>query len=118
MTYSLDFRKQVLKSSDEGMTFVQAVDLYNISPTTIQKWKKRIHSKTTREIKPHKIEDDALIQDVKNHPDDYHHERARRFNCSASGICEALKRLNMTQKKDTRASKSVSNQASDVSKEA
>ena len=45
MTYSLDFRKQVLKSLDEGMTFAQAVDFYDLSPTTIQNWKRRVHSK-------------------------------------------------------------------------
>ncbi|BBI66742.1 hypothetical protein PKHYL_09330 [Psychrobacter sp. KH172YL61] len=56
MTYSLDYRKQVLKSLDEGMTFAEAAVFYDISPTTIQKWKKRLHSKTTRYIKPYKIE--------------------------------------------------------------
>ncbi|WP_201622648.1 helix-turn-helix domain-containing protein, partial [Psychrobacter urativorans] len=40
MTYSLDYRKQVLKSLDEGMTFAEAAVFYDISPTTIQKWKK------------------------------------------------------------------------------
>lgn len=39
MTYSLDYRKQVLKSLDEGMTFAEATVFYDISPTTIQKWK-------------------------------------------------------------------------------
>ena len=83
MTYSLDYRKQVLKSLDNGMTFAEAAVFYDISPTTIQKWKKRLHSKTTRDIKPYKIEDEALAQDVKDHPpDDYHYERAQRFNCS------------------------------------
>ena len=45
MTYSLDYRKQVLKSLDEGMTFAEAAVFYDISPTTIQKWKQRLHSK-------------------------------------------------------------------------
>lgn len=114
MTYSLDFRKQVLKSLDDGITFAQAVDFYNISPTTIQKWKKRIHSKTTRQVKPHKITDERLLKDVKDYPDSYHYERARRLKCSKSGICEALKRLGISQKKDTRASKSVSDKKSSV----
>lgn len=51
MTYSLDFRKQVLKSLDEGMTFAEAAKFYNLSPTTIQNWKRRVHSKTTRQTK-------------------------------------------------------------------
>jgi len=55
MTYSLDFRKQVLKSLDDGMTFAEAAEFYNLSPTTIQNWKRRVHSKTTRQTKPYKI---------------------------------------------------------------
>jgi transposase len=115
MTYSLDFRKQALKSLDDGMMFAQAVEFYNISPTTIQKWKKRIHSKTTRQVKPHKVTDERLLKDVKVYPDSYHYERARRLKCSKSGICEALKRLGISQKKDIRASKSMLNQAGALS---
>ena len=58
MTYFLDYRKQVLKSLDEGMTFAEATVFYDISPTIIQKRKKRLHSKTTLYI-------DTLAQDFK-----------------------------------------------------
>ena len=115
MTYSLDFRKQALKSLDDGMMFAQAVEFYNISPTSIQKWKKRIHSKTTRQVKPHKITDERLLKDVKVYPDSYHYERARRLKCSKSGICEALKRLGISQRKDIKESKSMLNQAGALS---
>jgi transposase len=116
MTYSLDFRRQVLKSLDEGITFVQAAEFYNLSPTTIQNWKRRFHSKTTRQTKPYKIPDDVLLNDVKEHPDDYQYERARRLNCSKTGIYHALKRLGISQKKDTGASKSVPDKKSDLSR--
>ncbi|SNT69461.1 IS630 transposase-related protein [Psychrobacter sp. LV10R520-6] len=115
MTYSLDFRKQVLKSLDDGMTYAQAVEFYDLSPTTIQNWKRRIHSKATRQTKPHKIIDDVLLNDVKEYPDDYQYERARRLNCSSTGIHSALKRLKISKKKDLRASQSLSNQASNLS---
>ena len=118
MTYSLDYRKQVLKSLDEGMTFAEAAAFYDISPTTIQKWKKRLHSKTTRYIKPYKIEDEALAQDVKDHPDDYHYERAQRFDCSPTGISKALKRIGVSKKKDTWAPQSLSCEKSDLSSQA
>ncbi len=36
MTYSLDYRKQVLKSLADGMTFAKGSLFYDISPTTIQ----------------------------------------------------------------------------------
>ena len=116
MTYSLDDRKQVLKSLENGMSFAEAAIFYDISPTTIQKWKKRLHSKTTRDIKPYKIEDAALAQDVKDHPDDYHYERARRFNCSPTGISKALKRIGVSKKKDSRTSQSLSDQKGGLSK--
>ena len=108
MTFTQDNRKQVLNSLDEGMNFAEAAVFYDISPTTIQKWKKRLHSKTTRYIKPYKIEDEALAQDVKDHPDDYHYERAQRFNCSPTGISKALKRIGVSKKKDTWAPQSLS----------
>lgn len=116
MTYSLDYRQQVLKSLENGMSFAEAAIFYDISPTTIQRWKKRLHSKTTRDIKPYKIEDAALAQDVKDfHPDDYHYERARRFNCSPTGISKALKRIGVS-KKDSRTSRSLSDQKGGLSK--
>src|SRR5699024_3033865 len=115
MTYSLDFRKQVLKSLDEGMTFAEAAEFYNLSLTTIENWKRRVHSKTTRQTKPYKIPDDVLLNDVKEHSDDYQYERARRLNCSKTGIYHALKRLSISQKKDLSASKSVSDKESDIS---
>jgi hypothetical protein len=59
------------------------------------------HSKTTRYIKPYKIENEALAQDVKDYPDDYHYERAQRFKCSPTGISKALKRIGISKKKDT-----------------
>ncbi|WP_227430103.1 IS630 transposase-related protein [Psychrobacter sp. I-STPA6b] len=101
MTYSLDFRKQVLKSLEDGMTFTQASEFYNLSPTTIQKWKKRLKPKTSRNTKPYKISDEALLQDIADYPDDYQYERAIRLGCSATGICEAMKRLPITRKKNT-----------------
>ena len=100
MTYSLDFRKQVLKSLEEGMTFAQAAKFYNLSPTTIQKWKKRLEPKTSRNTKPYKIPDEALLQDIAEFPDSYQYERAVRLGCSPTGICEAMKRLDITRKKN------------------
>ncbi|MGP9601094.1 IS630 transposase-related protein, partial [Psychrobacter sp. AOP42-A1-21] len=38
----------------------------------------------------------------------------RRLNCSKTGIYHALKRLGISQKKDLRASKSLSDQKSDI----
>ncbi|MEK6199120.1 MAG: transposase [Psychrobacter sp.] len=56
-----------------------------------------------------------LLIDVKEHPDDYQYERARRLNCSKTGIYHALKRLGISQKKDLGAPKSVSDQKGGLS---
>lgn len=52
-----------------------------------------------RQTKPHKIIDDVLLNDVKEHPDDYQYERAWRLDCSRTGIYHALKRLRISKKK-------------------
>ncbi|WP_413786430.1 transposase [Psychrobacter immobilis] len=80
----------MLEILDEGMTFAQVAEFYNFSPTTIQNWKIYVHSKTTSQKKPYKIPDNVLINDVKEHPDDYQYERANLLNCSKTGIIEIL----------------------------
>ena len=118
MTYSIDYRKQVLSSIANGMTIREASLFYGLSTSTIHSWQQNLVPKTKRNKAPTKIPDDALIEDVKKHPDDYQYERARRLNCSKTGIFNALKRLGISQKKDLRTSKSVSNQKSGISEEA
>ncbi|WP_250163743.1 IS630 transposase-related protein [Psychrobacter sp. WY6] len=80
---------------------------YNISKTALQRWLKDSSIKQTRNKPPTKIPNEALLKDVEQHPDDYLYERARRFNCSKTGMHNALKRLGISQKKDLRASKSL-----------
>ena len=116
MTYSIDYRKQVLSSIADGMTIRQASVFYGLSTSTIHSWQQKLVPKKTRNKAPTKIPDDALIDDVKRYPDDYNYERARRLNCSKTGIFNALKRLGISQKKDLGASKSMSDQKSGISK--
>ena len=114
MTYSVDYRKQVLSSIVDGMTIREAALFYGLSTSTIHSWQQSLVPKITRNKAPTKIPDDALIEDVKRYPDDYNYERARRLNCSKTGIFNALKRLGISQKKDLRTSKSVSDKKSDI----
>jgi len=116
MTYSADFRAQVIRSvKNKDMSIRQACTFYNISKTALQRWLKDSSIKQTRDKAPTKILNEALLKDVEQYPDDYLHERARRFNCSKTGMHTALKRLGISQKKDLRASKSLSNQKSGLS---
>lgn len=114
MTYSIDFRKQVLLSIKDGMTIREAAIFYQLSTSTIHSWQQDLVPKTTRNKAPTKIPNEALLKDVKQHPDDYMYERAQRLGCSKSGVESALKRLGISQKKDFRTSKSVSDKKSSV----
>jgi transposase len=116
MTYSADFRSQVIKSiKQKNMSIRQACTFYKISKTTLQRWLKNSSIKQTRSKLPTKIHDELLLKDIEQHPDDYLYERAHRFNCSKTGMHTALKRLGISQKKDLRTSKSVFDKKSDVS---
>ncbi|MEG9302762.1 IS630 transposase-related protein [Psychrobacter celer] len=114
MTYSIDYRKQVLSSIADSMTIREAALFYGLSTSSIHSWQQNLAPKTTRNKAPTKIPDDALIEDVKTYPDDYNYERARRLNCSKTGIFNALKRLSISQKEDPRSSKSVSDKKSGI----
>ena len=116
MTYSVDYRKQVLSSIADGMTIREASLFYGLSTSTIHSWQQNLVAKIKRNKAPTKIPNDALIEDIKRFPDDYNYERARRLNCSKTGIFNALKRLGISQKKDIRTPKSLSNKKSEVSK--
>ena len=115
MTYSIDYRKQVLSSIADGMTMREASLFYGLSTSTIHSWQQNLAPKTKRNKAPTKIPDDTLIEDVKRYPDDYNYERARRLNCSQTCIFNALKRLDISQKKDLGTSKSVPDKKSYVS---
>ncbi|WP_256932994.1 transposase [Psychrobacter sp. BF1] len=71
MTYSIDYRKQVLSSIADGMTIREAALFYGLSTSTIHSWQQKLVPKTTRNKAPTKIPDDTLIEDVKKYPDDY-----------------------------------------------
>ena len=115
MTYSIDYRKQVLSSIGDGMTIREASVFHGLSTSTIHSWQQNLVPKTERNKAPTKIPDDALIEDVKRYPDDYNYERARRLSCSKTGIFNALKRLGISQKKDLGTSKSLSDKKIDIS---
>ncbi|MHA1178105.1 hypothetical protein [Psychrobacter faecalis] len=64
--------------------------------------------KQTRDKPPSKIPNEAPLKDVEQHPDDYMYELTQRLGCSKLGIGSAVKGLGISQKKDFRTSKSLS----------
>ena len=109
MTYPLHIRKKILADLEHS-TYRAVAKRYGISTTALQNWKKQPEPKATKDYPPRKIDNQALLDDVEKYPDDYQWQRAARFGCRQSAICAALKRLKITLKKNTRASKSRSAQ--------
>ncbi|WP_341789396.1 IS630 transposase-related protein [Rickettsia endosymbiont of Polydrusus tereticollis] len=109
MTYSIDFRRKVFKiKNKEGLSYVQTAKRFDVGKTTLVRWAKRLEPSRTRNKPATKINMEALKQDVKDYPDAYNYERAERLVVSTHGIWRALKRLNITYKKNTESPKSQS----------
>lgn len=107
MAYSIDFRRKVLEIKErEGLSFEKTALRFGISESSVFRWSKRLEPCLTRNKPATKIDMEQLALDVKQEPDAYQHERAKRFKCSQRGICEALKRLKITKKKNFSASES------------
>ena len=102
------------KLPDSSNPLSDIVGAVQLSTSSIHSWQQSLVPKTTRNKAPTKISNEALLKDVEQHPDDYMYERARRLGCSKSGIEAALKRLGISQKKDLRTSKSVSDKKSGI----
>lgn len=106
MTYPLKFRQHLFKvQADEGLSDTETARRFHIGLSSLKRWGKNIEAVKNRTRKT-KIDMAALAKDVEIYPDDYQYERAQRFGMSRRGMCDALKRLNMSRKKNTSASQS------------
>ena len=108
MTYSIDFRRKVLSIREkEGLSFSQIAKRFGVSVNSVFLWSKSIEPKRTRNKAPIKIHDNLLLEDIRKYPDAYMYERANRLCVSTAGICSALKRLNITYKKNSQSSQGM-----------
>ncbi|SFU65708.1 IS630 transposase-related protein [Xenorhabdus koppenhoeferi] len=106
MGYNLDFRKRVLAYKDKhSLTFEQTSAHFEVAIRTLFRWSDNIEPCVTRNKPPTKISDETLLIDVQNYPDDYQWERAKRPGVTQSAIHYALKRLNITVKKNAKTSR-------------
>lgn len=106
MTYSLDFRKKVLAVKErENLNFEDVALRFDIgSKNTVFRWSKKLEPCETRNKPATKIDMEALARDVELYPDAYQYERAQRLGVSESCVQAALKRLNITHKKNAKTS--------------
>lgn len=102
MSYSLDFRQRVFAIKEkENLTFEATSKRFGVGIRTLFRWHKRIEPCEKRNKPATKIDMKRLEKDVEENPDDYQWERAKRFNVSVSCIFYALKRLDITHKKNS-----------------
>ena len=109
MSYSLDFRFHVLKVKEaERLTFQECASRFCVGIASLVRWSKNPYPKTQRNKPATKIDREALKKDIQDSPDAYQYARAQRFGVTATGIWHALKRLEVTYKKNSQSSKSGS----------
>jgi transposase len=112
MTYSLDFRRKVLKiRTNENLSMAQVAKRFDIGLASVMRWSTNPEAKTKRNKQATSIDMEALKNDVEKYPDSYLRERAKRLNVSHNCVWHALKRLNVTYKKKSPASKGGSRKA-------
>jgi len=107
MSYDKRFRERVLDFIDRGNTQEAAHKLFGVGTTTIKEWKKIKLETGNLEARPlnrkgRKIRVEELETYIAEHPDSYQNEAAEHFGCTQPAVHYALKRLNLTRKKNGR----------------
>ena len=118
MTYPLEYRQKIIETQNKkDLTFQETSELFGISIRTLFRWHNRVEPCKTRRPYTQKIDLEVLRKDVELYPDDYQRERAVRLGVSQNAICNALKRLNITYKKNTPSPKGKRRSQSPLSTE-
>lgn len=102
MSYSLDFRKKVFEMKEKKKLTIEKVsEIFGISARTVFRWQNRIEPVLKRNKPATKVNMESLKADVQKNPDAYLVERSERLGVSVSGVFYALKRLNISYKKNS-----------------
>jgi transposase len=103
MAYSIDFIKRAVAYRQEGHTFAQLREAFDIPSTTYYDWQVKLNNGhfdiTVKRERRRKIDKEALIKAVAEKPDAFLKEYAEQFNCTATAVYYALEKLNITRKK-------------------
>jgi transposase len=102
MTYSIDFRRKVLSVRErDDLTIAEVAARFCVGVASVVRWLNKIEPQAGRNKPATRIDRIALARDVREHPDAYQYERARRLGGSEKGIGHALRRMNIRYKKNT-----------------
>jgi transposase len=101
--YSIDFIRRAAACKEEGHTFMELKDSFNIPSETYCQWKEKLDNgydgtKVFRE-RPRKTDKEKLKKAVEKKPDAYLYEPAQQFDCTPQAVFLMLEKLNMTRKK-------------------
>ena len=84
-----------------NLSFAQTALRFDVGITSIVRWSKTLHPRTTRNKPSPKIKLEDMKKDIHKIPESYQYERAQRFSASKSGIQCALQRLKFSYKKNS-----------------
>ena len=95
--------RRAVAYKNEGHTFKELKDTFNIPSETYYQWKEKLNNgydgkKVFRE-RSRKIDKEELKKAVEEKPDAYLYELAQLFDCSPQAVFLMLNRLNITRKK-------------------
>ena len=100
MAYPKKFREHILKiQGEKRLSNRETAERFCIGTASLSRWKKRKEIKK-RKNGPRKINLKALAEDIEKYPDAYQYERSPRLNVSQRTVCNGLKYLRVTYKKN------------------
>ena len=106
MSYDKKFRERVLAHVDAGKKQEEVRKMFNLGVNTITQWKK-LREETgglenrALERKPKKIDPKKLREYFEANPEEFDHEAAKAFGCTAQAIGKCRRKHKITVKKST-----------------
>ena len=101
MSYSIDLRKRVVEYVSKGGNQIEAVKIFGVNRRTIYNWLHRKNlSPTPAKTRKRKLDKAALLRHVQQHPDALLRERALHFAVHINAIWTALKKMDISNKKN------------------
>lgn len=106
MAYSLDMRQRALELLEEGKTKTEVSEILGVGRSSLLRWEKRASKGELAAIYPKvrggfRVDDEKLKAYVAKHPDAYQSEIAEAIDAKENTVCKALKRLNISRKKNS-----------------
>ena len=103
--YPVKLREKVVNYVlKQGKSMKEASRVFELSYETVRNWVKMYKEKgrlevEEKEVKPYKLDWEALRKDVEERPDAYLEERAKKFGVAISTIWNALKKMGIKRRK-------------------